>query len=64
MADYKENSRRNQTTVITNVTFILSDGSEVTIDVSHFEPQSEDDIQLGIENRRLTLEFQLTQNNV
>lgn len=56
MADYKENSRRDQVTTIVNVTYTLSDGSQVIVDVPIFMPQSEDDILLGIKNRGITEE--------
>ena len=59
MATYKENSRRDQITTIVNVTYILSDGSEITLDVPIFMPQSENDILLGIKNRGISEENNL-----
>ena len=59
MATYVENNRRDQVTTIVNVTYTLSDGSQVTLDVPVFMPQSEDDIQLGLTNRGITEEIKL-----
>jgi len=59
MATFIENNRRDQVTTIINVTYTLSDGSQVTLDVPIFMPQSEDDIQLGLTNRGITEEIKL-----
>lgn len=43
--------RRNSVTVFTNVEFTFDDGSKDTVEVAHFEPQSEEEIIQNIQNR-------------
>lgn len=47
----KELSRREETTIKTTCLFEFPDGSSKEIEVSHFMPQSEADIELGCNNR-------------
>ena len=47
-------NRRTSETIFTEVTFTFPDGSQDTIDVAHFEPQTEDEILQNIENRYQT----------
>lgn len=54
MTTYIENNRRDQVTTFVNVTYTLSDGSQVTLDVPIFMPNSEDDIQVALSNRGIT----------
>ena len=52
--NYQELSREIQTTVRTTVLFTFPDGSTLEVDIPHFMPKNEDEIQLGIENRYIT----------
>ena len=53
---------REEKTVFTKVEYSL-DETIVVVDIPHFMPQSEDDINLGIENRMVT-ELSKLSNNV
>ena len=53
---------REEKTVFTKVEYSL-DETVVVVDIPHFMPQSEDDINLGIENRMVT-ELSKLSNNV
>ena len=48
-----ELSRRTDSIVKTLVEYDF-DGTKVQVEVAHFNPQSEDDILLGIANREIT----------
>ena len=52
--NYEILERREQMTIITKVKYTLSDNSEIIVDVAHFMPKDEAEIQLGIENRFIT----------
>lgn len=43
-------------TIITNVTYTLSNKSSITVDVAHFRPSTIDDIRTNILNRELSEE--------
>lgn len=45
--------------IITNITATLEDQSVITIDVSHFRPNSIEEIVTGIENRLLTEQIRI-----
>jgi hypothetical protein len=49
--DFNIINRRESLTVFTEVEFTFEDGSKEVIDVAHFEPQSEDEINQNIQNR-------------
>lgn len=51
---YKILNTREEVTVITEVEYTFEDGSTSIVNVSHFMPNSEDDIIKGIENRFIT----------
>lgn len=51
---YKILNTKEQITVITTVEYTFEDGSTLIIDVSHFMPNSEDDIIQGVKNRFIT----------
>jgi hypothetical protein len=52
---YKINSTKiNDFTLTTNVTYILTDGTEVTVDVPHFSIGTKEQVISGIENREIT----------
>jgi hypothetical protein len=53
---------REEKTVFTKVEYSLNE-TIVVVDIPHFMPQSEDDINLGIENRMVT-ELSKLSNNV
>ncbi len=53
---------REEKTVFTKVEYSL-DETIVVVDIPHFMPQSEDDINLGIDNRMVT-ELSKLSNNV
>ena len=53
---------REEKTVFTKVEYSLAE-TIVVVDIPHFMPQSEDDINLGIENRMVT-ELSKLSNNV
>lgn len=57
-----EISRREDKLVYTLVDISLSNNTTVQVEIAHFNPQSEDDIQLGISNMVATQEAILTQN--
>lgn len=65
---YKELSRREETevkeykTVFTTVEIDLEDGSKKTIEIPHFCPDGEDDIKRGIENRIISENRKLSDN--
>ena len=59
---YKELNRRTQNTVITTVEFTFEDGATKEVDISHFMPETEDDILLGISNRYITEERAYLEN--
>ena len=46
-------SRRDQITTITTVQMVI-DGQTIEIDVAHFMPTCEDDINNGLNNRYIT----------
>lgn len=50
---HKENARREEVTVFTEVEYDFG-GTKVTVEVAHFKPTSEADIQLGISNREVS----------
>ena len=52
---------REEKTVFTKVEYSL-DETIVVVDIPHFMPQSEDDINLGIENRMATELLKLSNN--
>lgn len=51
---YIELSRREEKTIKTLVEFTFADGSVKEIEVSHFMPKDEDEIQLGLQNRLIS----------
>ncbi len=53
---------REEKTVFTKVEYSLNE-TIVVVDIPHFMPQSEDDINLGIDNRMVT-ELSKLSNNV
>ena len=61
---YKILNTREEVTVITTVEYTLKDDSIVTINVSYFMPKSEDDIVKGIENRLITENNRLDEQNI
>jgi len=50
----QEISRREDRTVWTTVVYTFSDGSTKEVEIPHFNPGSEEEIQLGISNRFIT----------
>lgn len=48
---YTITNREESLTVNTDVVFIFPDGSDLAVTVSHFQPQSEQEIQQNILNR-------------
>ena len=41
-------------TVTTSVEFIFDDNDPIVLDVAHFNPQNDDDILIGIQNRAIS----------
>ena len=56
---YIELSRREEKTIRTLVEFTFADGSTKEIEVSHFCPKDEEDIELGLSNRLISEQRQL-----
>ena len=54
MDNIKELNRRSETTIRTNCVFTFKDGSKKEIEVSHFNPKDEADIELGLSNRLIS----------
>lgn len=51
--------RDDKLTINTNVTYFLSDNSEITLDVDHFAPNSINEILDGIENREKSEQYKI-----
>lgn len=47
------------TTIITEVEFTLSDGSKKTLIIPHFRPDTKEDVVIGIQNNEICLEQDL-----
>lgn len=59
------NIRQENEIVITNTTITLDGGSIITVDISHFMPQSIKDIENGIVNRAISEQAKIdTINNL
>ncbi len=52
-----------QKTIITSVEYTFDNGDILIIDVSHFEPKSDEDIIIGIENRGITEQNNINNSN-
>lgn len=50
----EEIARREEKTVWTTVVFTFSDNSTKEVEIPHFNPKDEEEIQLGISNRFIT----------
>ena len=59
----QEISRREEKTVWTTVVYTFSDGSTKEVDIPHFNPIDEEEIQLGISNRFITEQRAIENNN-
>ena len=59
----QEISRREDRTVWTTVVYTFSDGSTKEVEIPHFNPSDEEEIQLGISNRFITEQRSLDKNN-
>jgi len=64
--NYTINSIRQENEIlITNTTITLEDGTDITIDISHYMPQSFNDINIGIVNRAISEQAKInTINNL
>jgi hypothetical protein len=47
-------NENNEKTVTTKVEYLFDEKDTITVDISHFNPKSDDDILLGINNRSVS----------
>lgn len=64
MSHHKEISRREEKTIRTLVEFTFDDGTKREVEVSHFEPKNEADIELGLNNRLISEEREYNENKI